>query len=61
LIAVLGGAAAWPLAAHAQQTERIRRVGVLMPYRENDPTAQAMVKAFAQALGRFGWSKAKTS
>jgi putative ABC transport system substrate-binding protein len=54
-IAVLGGAAAWPLAGHAQQAERIRRVGVLMPWPKNDPTTQASATAFAQALGRFGW------
>jgi putative ABC transport system substrate-binding protein len=57
-LTVLGGAAAWPLAGHAQQPERGHRVGVLMPWRENDPTAQAMVTAFAQAL-RFGWVEGK--
>ncbi len=60
LIALLGGgAAAWPLAGHAQQPERIPRVGVLMPFPENDPVAQASVTAFAQALGRFGWIEGK--
>jgi putative tryptophan/tyrosine transport system substrate-binding protein len=54
-IAVVGGAAAWPLAGHAQQPERVRRVGALMPWPEKDPVAQASVKAFAQALGAFGW------
>ena len=53
-IAVLGGAAAWPLAGHAQQSERMRRVGVLMPGPENDWRASAT--AFADALGRLGWS-----
>ena len=51
---LLGGAAAWPLAAHAQQSERMRRVGVLMPGPENDWRAHAT--AFADALGRLGWS-----
>jgi putative tryptophan/tyrosine transport system substrate-binding protein len=54
-IAVLGSAAAWPLAGHAQQPERLRRVGWLVPWPETDPVAQASVKAFAQALGQLGW------
>jgi putative ABC transport system substrate-binding protein len=58
-IAVIGGAAAWPLAAHAQEPERLRRLGVLMPWSENDPVAQASVNAFAQALGRLGWVEGK--
>jgi putative ABC transport system substrate-binding protein len=58
-ITVLGGAAAWPLAGRAQQLERVRRVGVLIAFAENDPTAQAFVTAFAQALGRFGWVEGK--
>jgi putative tryptophan/tyrosine transport system substrate-binding protein len=58
-IAVVGGAAAWPLAGHAQQPERLRRVGALIPLAESDPGAQAEVTAFAQALGRFGWVEGK--
>jgi putative ABC transport system substrate-binding protein len=54
-LAVLGGAAAWPLGGHAQQPERVPRVGVLMPWPENEAQARASVTAFAQALGRFGW------
>jgi putative ABC transport system substrate-binding protein len=54
-IAGLGGAAVWPLAAHAQQGDRVRRVGVLMPYDENDPLAKAYVSAFTQALAGLGW------
>jgi putative ABC transport system substrate-binding protein len=53
-IAVLGGAAAWPLAGHGQP-ERIRRVGVLMAFAPADLETRAEVTAFAQALGRFGW------
>jgi putative ABC transport system substrate-binding protein len=56
-ITVLGGAAAWPLAGHAQQPERVRRVGVLSPRPENDP-GQGLT-AFVQALGRFGWVEGK--
>jgi putative tryptophan/tyrosine transport system substrate-binding protein len=58
-ITILGAAAAWPLAGHAQQIERIRRVGVLMGFPENDPFAQRMVSAFAQALAGFGWVEGK--
>jgi putative tryptophan/tyrosine transport system substrate-binding protein len=53
-IAVLGGAAAWPLAGHAERPERMRRLGVLISFRERDPLAKAYVTAFAQALGRLG-------
>jgi ABC-type uncharacterized transport system substrate-binding protein len=56
-IALLGGAAAtWPLAGRAQQTERIRRIGVLMGVAENDPETKARVEAFRQGLERRGWS-----
>jgi putative ABC transport system substrate-binding protein len=58
-VAVLGGAAAWPLVGHAQQPERVRRVGVLLVFAENDPQGQARVTAFAQALGRLGWVQGK--
>jgi putative ABC transport system substrate-binding protein len=52
---VLFGAAAWPDLGHAQQAERMRRVGVLMPWAEDDPFTQASVRAVAQTLGRSGW------
>ena len=55
-IAGLGGAAAWPLAARAQQGGRMRHIGVLMPGDENDPLAKTMVSAFAQALADLGWT-----
>ena len=55
-ITLLGGAAAWPLAARAQQGDRVRRIGVLMPYDENDPVAKTMVSAFTQALADLGWT-----
>jgi len=54
-----GTAMAWPLAGHAQQPEHTRRIGVLIAFPENDPFAQAIVTAFAQALGRFGWIEGK--
>ena len=58
-IAALAGAAASPLAAHAQQPERTRRLGVLMAFSGNDPVAPASVNAFTQALGRLGWIEGK--
>jgi putative ABC transport system substrate-binding protein len=56
-ITMLGGAAvAWPLAASAQQTERVRRIGVLMNVAENDPEGQAGIKLFVQGLQELGWN-----
>ena len=55
-IAVLSGAAAWPLAARAQQRERMRRIGALMPSDENDPLLKSLVSAFTQALADLGWT-----
>jgi ABC-type uncharacterized transport system substrate-binding protein len=55
-IPLLGAAAAWPLAARAQQGERMRRIGVLMSHRADDPDALAMVSAFAQGLQERGWT-----
>jgi ABC-type uncharacterized transport system substrate-binding protein len=56
-IALLGGAAAvWPLAARAQQGERVRRIGVLMYLAADDAEGQARLAAFAQALKQLGWS-----
>jgi putative tryptophan/tyrosine transport system substrate-binding protein len=59
-ITLLGGAAAaWPLAARAQQLERMRRVGVLMPFAENDADAQANITAFREAFQTLGWTDSR--
>jgi putative tryptophan/tyrosine transport system substrate-binding protein len=55
-IALLGSAAAWPLAARAQQGDRMRRIGVLMAYAESDSEGQAFVAAFREGLQKFGWT-----
>jgi putative tryptophan/tyrosine transport system substrate-binding protein len=55
-IAGLGGAVALPLASHAQQPERRRRIGVLMPWDENDPVTKLLLSAFTQALADLGWA-----
>ena len=55
-ITLLGGAATWPLAAGAQQGERMRRIGVLMPQTADDQEAQTRVGAFVQALSQLGWT-----
>jgi len=54
-ITLLGGAAAWPFAARAQQGERMRRIGVLMPLAENDPVGQARIAALREGLEKLGW------
>ena len=56
-ITLLGGAAAaWPLAAHGQQSQRMRRIGVLEALAADDPLAQARNAAFLQGLGELGWN-----
>ena len=54
-LAALGGAAAWPLAARAQQAERMRRIGILLPAASDDAEFQARVGAFLQGLQQAGW------
>ena len=55
-ISGLGSAAAWPLAARAQQGDRVRRIGVLDVGNENDPVEKTYVSAFTQALASLGWT-----
>ena len=60
-ITLLGGAAAvWPLAARAQQPERVRRIGMLMLVGEADPQAHAELAAFTTELQRLGWTEGQT-
>src|SRR3974377_1469152 len=58
-VTLLGGAVAWPLAAHAQQNERMRRIGVLMPYAKDNPDGQARVTALLQGFQKLGWTESR--
>jgi ABC-type uncharacterized transport system substrate-binding protein len=62
-ITLLGGAglAAWPLAARAQQSDRVRRIGILMTIAANDPESQARIVAFAQSLQALGWTDGRNA
>jgi putative tryptophan/tyrosine transport system substrate-binding protein len=57
-ITTLGGAAAFPLAVHAQ-SERVRRIGALVAFSENDAVGQARIAAFRRQLGELGWSEGR--
>jgi putative ABC transport system substrate-binding protein len=59
LIAAIGGLAAWPLATRAQQSDRMRRIGVLMNLAESDPEGQARIAAFREGLGKLGWAEGR--
>jgi putative ABC transport system substrate-binding protein len=54
-IAGLGSPVSWPLAAGAQQSDRVRRIGVLIAIDENDPAMKLRYSAFTQALADLGW------
>ena len=58
-MSLLTGVAAWPLAARAEQSERTRRIAVLMGLAENDPEGQARAAAFLQTLRELGWVDGK--
>jgi putative tryptophan/tyrosine transport system substrate-binding protein len=58
-ITLLSGAASWPLAARAQQPDRMRRVGVLMVVAETDPDAKSFVDAFENQIETLGWQKGR--
>jgi putative ABC transport system substrate-binding protein len=61
-ITLLGGAvAAWPYAARAQRTDRIRRIGVFMNQAADDPEGQARNTAFVQALQQLGWTDGRNA
>ena len=55
-ITLLGGAAAWPFAARGQQGERMRRIGILMPFPPTNTEVQARVRAFREELRKRGWA-----
>ena len=60
-VVALAGAAAWPLAARAQQGGRMRRIGVLMPGDENDPEWKNRLSALTKALADLGWTDGRNA
>src|SRR6516162_5430171 len=60
-IAGLGSAAAWPVVVRAQQGDRVRRIGALMPQEENDPLTKPRISAFTQALAGLGWTDGRNA
>src|SRR5262245_29010103 len=58
-ITLIGGAAAWPLAAPAQQGERVRRIGLLVSNAEDDPQGKPRAAAFLQGLQQLGWTEGR--
>jgi putative tryptophan/tyrosine transport system substrate-binding protein len=60
-ITLLGGTATWPLAARAQQSGRVRRIGVLLGFAEDDSEGQARVTVFTHALAQLGWTDGRNA
>ena len=58
-ITLIGGAGAWPIAARAQESGRVRRIGALMAYAESDPEGQAQIAAFREGLQNLGWAEGR--
>ena len=58
-ISLLGGAAVWPIAAKSQQSDRIRRIGVLLGWTAGAPQSGPFLAAFAKALGELGWTEGR--
>src|SRR5215475_11956539 len=58
-ITLVGGVAAWPVGALAQQPDEVRRIGVLVNTAADDPESQTSVAAFKEALQQLGWSEAR--
>jgi len=58
---LVGAVVSWPLAARAQQPDRVRRIGVLMGFAENDSQAQAMIAAFREGLQKLGWTEGRNT
>ena len=56
---LVGAASAWPLAVRAQQKDRVRRVGVLMPFAESDPESRLRVTELRQGLAQLGWNEGR--
>jgi putative ABC transport system substrate-binding protein len=59
-IGIAGGAVAWPLAAHAQQSERPRQIGMLIPFNDNEPEVKARLSSFKQRLHELGWIESRS-
>src|SRR6476660_6175078 len=58
-ITLIGSAAAWPLAARAQQTDRVRRLGVMTDTAESNPEGRARIAALRQRLHELGWTQGR--